>query len=448
MDRRALAIAALCVAVLLIASVTALSVQYLSALPSPSSQSEVADWPMFHATPDHRGWTSARVPESATVAWTYEYVFTTPAEVRYLSSSPVVQGGVVYASAGGLHLLPHLPEDNPYAAVALELSDGGPLWHYSYNLISGALSEMVTIQGDKLWIGEGGTTTILRSSNGTVDSEIVGSNRYGVAYTDAAVYLAHYYGLSRVEAYDASDIGLLWSVELDSPAGGAPSVGLNMIAAISQRGTLYGIHAGNGTVSWIAVTNVSSHTTPAIAGNLVVASFEDGTVRAFEVATGSQLWNYSTDGPINSSPAISETRVFVGSDDGHLYALDLMTGALVWRFAAGGKIHSSPALAPNAVVFGSDDCKIYALEPDSGKSLWAYQTESAVKGSPAIVEGYVLVGSDDGRVYAFGGPATQSHPVAFPSAMIWLTMTVVLLICVAAVIAMKFRERIRRRVYR
>src|SRR2546427_4956940 len=92
--------------------------------PGPAESTGPAEWPMFHATADHRGWTDSLGPVSNQLAWTYDVNSVNASEyVRYFAASPMILGGHVFAAAHGTTMI---PEDTIVRVVALDEYDGAP----------------------------------------------------------------------------------------------------------------------------------------------------------------------------------------------------------------------------------------------------------------------------------------------------------------------------------
>ncbi len=402
------------------------------------------DWPMFHATPDHRGYTTSWAPESNNVAWTLQYTDGSETK-KYVFESVIVEGDRVYANGKDRYPIPRIPEDNPSATVAVNLRNGSIIWKYDYNPMYGFTPIIPVAHDGRIWVGDGNYIRVLSAFNGTLLTTVPGyygatGYEYGFSVTPDAIYLDPNSAPCRIKAYNTSTLLPLWSSEMDSCSYGAPSVSGDYLTAISQKGTLYRLRIDNGSVVWSVPTGVRSSTTTAISQGKVVVAFDDGSVRAYDIESGLALWEYHTGTHIGSSPAISDSIVYVGSGDGGLYAIDFDTGTLRWRFLTDGAIYSSPAVAPNAVVFGSLNHRVYALDPETGDLKWSYETGGEVRGSPAIAKGHVIIGSSDGRLYAFGPDSPTDLK------LVWLAVCLVIAGTVSTILIAMASQR-RRIVY-
>jgi len=114
-----------------------------------------------------------------------------------------------------------------------------------------------------------------------------------------------------------------------------------------------------------------------------------------------------------TAPVISGGRVFVAAMDGHtLYALDALSGEVLWRFTAGGRIDSPPTVFEGLVLFGSHDGHVYCLRADSGALGWQFRAAPGDRSVGAYgqvesawpVPGSILVRDD---------PASGARPCAY-----------------------------------
>ena len=77
-----------------------------------------------------------------------------------------------------------------------------------------------------------------------------------------------------------------------------------------------------------------------------------GSVYAIHASDGTQKWAFQTGGEVYSSPALSsdDATVFVGSNDKKVYALHANNGTQKWSFETGGGVRFSLALSSDGTT--------------------------------------------------------------------------------------------------
>lgn len=206
---------------------------------------------------------------------------------------------------------------------------------------------------------------------------------------------------TRTSAGHVRELNARWSVGtgasiFSSPAvGGAP--GDEVVVVGSDDGTIYGVDAAVGGITWTAATGGPVRSSPAVAGDVVLVGGNDGRVRCHRIVGGDEVWSAPLGFEIVSSPQVVGDLVIVGAD--RLHALDLATGADRWA-AETGAIVSTPAVAGDLVVVGSDDGYVYGIDVATGVVEWRLRTGDAVQSSPVIADDLAIVGGRDGNLYA------------------------------------------------
>jgi quinohemoprotein ethanol dehydrogenase len=173
-----------------------------------------------------------------------------------------------------------------------------------------------------------------------------------------------YSPLTQVNTESVSDLGLLWSADIDTSRG-------QEATPVVVDGALY-------------VTTAWSH------------------VKAFDVKTGAPLWAYNPGvapakgvdaccDVVNRGVAVWEGKVFVGTIDGRLIALDSKTGAELWSVMTVEAdkpytITGAPRVVKGRVIIGNGGAEygvrgyVTAYDANTGEQSWRYYT---VPGNPA-----------------------------------------------------------------
>jgi len=116
-------------------------------------------------------------------------------------------------------------------------------------------------------------------------------------------------------------------------------------------GSLYAVHAEDGSLKFSHGTHESIFSTPLVCGDLVYIGSLDKFIYAVDLDTGLPRWHFQTDGRVFASPVIAEHALWVGSNDGRLYELDAETGALRSFFQATERIVNAIAYNEKTKLF-------------------------------------------------------------------------------------------------
>lgn len=162
--------------------------------------------------------------------------------------------------------------------------------------------------------------------------------------------------LKQISDRNVSDLGLAWSLDIDSPMGLAvePIVVDGVVYIAGSLDRVYAVEAASGRLLWRTDPNVNltaMRNSWAARTNRGVAVWEgkvfvgtgDCRMIALDAATGKQLWaspvcEDTTQTGVTGAPMVGGGKVFIGyngSDSGvrgSLVAFDANTGKLAWRF--------------------------------------------------------------------------------------------------------------------
>ena len=162
--------------------------------------------------------------------------------------------------------------------------------------------------------------------------------------------------LKQITDKNISELGLAWSLDIDSPMGLAvePIVVDGVIYISGSLDRVYAVDAASGKLLWRVDPQVSmtamrnswaAHTNRGVAvweGKVFVGT-GDCRMIALDAATGIQLWQSpvcvdTTQTGVTGAPQVADGKVFIGyngSDSGvrgSIVAFDANTGKLAWRF--------------------------------------------------------------------------------------------------------------------
>ena len=170
--------------------------------------------------------------------------------------------------------------------------------------------------------------------------------------------------LDRINADNASQLGLAWYYDLDTKRG--------------------------------------QEATPIVVDGVMYITTAWSKVKALDAATGKLIWAYDPEVPgewginaccdvVNRGVAVWENKVYVGTLDGRLVALDAATGKPVWTVQTFNRkqrysITGAPRVVKGKVLIGNGGAEygvrgyITAYDADTGAQAWRFYT---VPGNPA-----------------------------------------------------------------
>jgi quinohemoprotein ethanol dehydrogenase len=170
--------------------------------------------------------------------------------------------------------------------------------------------------------------------------------------------------LAKINAANVKDLGLAWSLDLDTHRG--------------------------------------QEATPLIIDGVIYSTSAWSKVQAIDAASGRLLWQYDPKVPgetgikaccdtVNRGVAAYNGRLYLGTLDGRLVALDARTGAEVWSVVTVDQskaytITGAPRVIKGKVIIGNGGAEfgvrgyVSAYDADSGKMLWRFYT---VPGDPS-----------------------------------------------------------------
>ncbi len=171
--------------------------------------------------------------------------------------------------------------------------------------------------------------------------------------------------LKQIDTSNVSRLGLVWSVETDSPAGGRPEA------------------------------------TPLMSNGVIYTSLAWDVIVAVDARTGKMKWRWDPEiprqhisqiccGPVNKGVALYKGKVYAGLLDGTVVALDQETGKVKWRikdtFNDDTILTAAIRIVKGKVIVGSSGAEqairgyFSAYDAETGKRLWRFYT---VPGDPS-----------------------------------------------------------------
>lgn len=246
----------------------------------------------------------------------------------------------------------------------------------------------------------------------------------GVAADNGFIYAATGYG--SLGAIDAATGARTWTIDLDSPARGAPSAGAGMVFVVTQDNTVIAVNQTDGSEAWRfdgipELAGLLAASNPAISGNTVVVPYKSGELVAFNIKTGEPIWSDAVSRPsrslaitglndVSASPVIVDGVVYAAGVGGRLIAVSLKDGERVWELDVGST--HTPTVSGDGIFLVSVDSKAIGINRKSGEIAWSRKLPPGKKKKRrAIWAGPVLAGnalwfvSGDGKLASIN-PAT------------------------------------------
>lgn len=333
-------------------------------------------------------------------------------------------GGQSWPQAGG-------PESNDPGNVSVSVS-GQRVWRASIGSAGGGLTSSglraaarPVSDGSRLFVYKPSGEVIAFSTGGarawTRDLRPEGEDDVaaggGVAVANGRVFAAT--GYRKFVALDAGSGQVLWSIDLNTPARGAPGVGGGYVFVVTQSNEVYAIKQDDGTVAWTysgieESAGLLSASSPAVVGGTVVVPFSSGEIMAIDIKKGEPIWaegvarafrtlTLSTIADVSASPVVAGGTVFATGVAGRTIAASLKTGQVEWEQDV-GSVHT-PVVSGSAVFMVTLDDRMVAMDRKTGQVLWRAelpQLENKKKrrtwAGPVLANGTLVAFSNDGRI--------------------------------------------------
>ena len=188
------------------------------------------EWPQFRGNPTLTGVTTATVPPTLKVRWTFE-------AGDAVESSAAIAGGVAYVGSQKGELL------------ALDLATGKPRWRYK------------TVEG-------------------------IGESSPAVSTALGLVFVGDLSGT--VHAVRVADGQAAWTFKTKGEVKSSPVVVGDKLVIGSYDGSLYGLDIKSGTQAWTVHTENYVHGTPAIVDGIAYFAGCDEVFRAIRICDGKE----------------------------------------------------------------------------------------------------------------------------------------------------------------
>lgn len=385
-----------------------------------------ADWTQHHGDAAHTGATGAQ-DAGRVLAWSYR------TEGTFLTGSPVIQDGVVYAGTRDEN-----GEGNS-RIHAVDMVTGKKLWDFEVpQSIHGSLAVadglvFAPTLGSELYAVDAKSGELKWQAAPEEAPEPNNQRTYGYyaptveGHTVIWPYQTRY-GIGTagvIKALDSRTGEQIWASPMsgNQMSDGTAAVEDGVVYVGNQTADrVLAYDLATGKQLWTGPTALGSWQdgVPTAAGGRVFIGADNG-ISARDAKTGQILWIYRSphtsmvsSGATPSAPAVKGDVVYMGFPSGAVTALDARTGAVIWDRVLPGDIYhggiaSSPVVAGDNVFVGSNNGNFYALAADTGQPLWNHEIGTWVGAGPAVSGNTIVAGAWDGNLYAYvpGGKAAQ-----------------------------------------
>jgi outer membrane protein assembly factor BamB len=216
-------------------------------------------------------------------------------------------------------------------------------------------------------------------------------------------------GTPSLAAFAIDDQAPPWDpVSLDgvSRTGVTASQGVAFVG--TNRGTVYAIDLGDGSIAWQRELDALLATSVAVAGDTVLVGLQGDrdtlpVIVALDASTGEERWRHEPDAAaavVSALAADGEAAyaIFSGFSETRVEAIDTDDGALRWSRRVNGAFDVAPPLVGEEAVIVTDLVgHTRALALADGAERWDFaQNVATFRSVPALIDGSVVVPSRDG----------------------------------------------------
>ena len=261
------------------------------------------------------------------------------------STSPVVSGGLVYVMGISADIL-DVTSDGGYYVCALDAASGTERWRFRSEaslvgspVVSGGVVYATSVGDPTPREGESvvedgpepaASLYALDAASGTERWKFDILDASSPAVSGGLVYVGSLDGF--LHALDASSGVERWKCSIEDGAG-SPAVAAGTVYVGGADRYLYAVDSASGGQRWKIKTSDWVYS-PAVSDGVVYVEEDDssgdgGHLFALGADSGVQRWKFGADGLGDSSPAVAGGQVYVTSGEGYLYAVTTGTGEAV-----------------------------------------------------------------------------------------------------------------------
>jgi outer membrane protein assembly factor BamB len=362
-------------------------------LPGPQA---ATSWPLPGGTPEN---SVEHVIAAAdfTVAWKRD-IGAGSGKTRQIMAPVVADGGKVFVL------------DGESTVTAVDAASGEILWKHN-----------VKPEGRER--GDG----ILGFNIRPGSSSLTGGFGGGVAVAGGKVFVSS--GYRTMSALDAATGAVVWTVPVDSPIHGAPTVSGPRVYVVDVDNQIIAFNTANGQQDWsyrgiAEPARIMRASSPAVVGDtagrpvvsrgFVYAVSHSGVMQAMDIRSGQAKWTLPVAGV--NAPLPAGDVIYVVSKAGELTLINRDSGAVYWtkdlnvgRIRKEGGVFglwdhtvrpewSGPILASNRLILVNSDGDAVAFDPKTGVQTASIKLGAAAYVAPAAYNGALYVLNDKGQL--------------------------------------------------
>jgi outer membrane protein assembly factor BamB len=229
-------------------------------------------------------------------------------------------------------------------------------------------------------------------------------------------------------ALDPASGTVLWRQKFEAAIHGAPTVAGGQVFVSTASSIGYGVSTDTGRIAWRLAgvptqSGVSGTAAPAISGNTVIFPLANGSLLGVDAGDGSISWNARVPGDrpgrgrrvlqaFTGEPVVADGTAYAATAAGRAVAVSLGDGTVRWTAEEGAQ--GTMTVAGGAVFFVNDEAQLVRLSSASGEKVWSVDLpryERADKPrklksvwpafGPVLASGRIWIASGDGYLRSF-----------------------------------------------
>jgi serine/threonine protein kinase len=202
--------------------------------------------------------------------------------------------------------------------------------------------------------------------------------------------------LERIEGLSLQSGGTVWSTKVTGRVQLAPVILIDKLVAVTSKGYIYVLNAGNGRILWSRPFVVGILSVNAAPGYLIVNSSQ--SIYVLDINTGLLKWEFQAASAITTQPVVSNGLVMMGTEQGLLHIFALADGVEQWRYQSRGTLLAPPALVGQIMYVPDESGLVTAINLNEKQILWQYGANSSLESTPLFFDGHLILGTNNGKI--------------------------------------------------
>lgn len=186
----------------------------------------------------------------------------------------------------------------------------------------------------------------------------------------------------------------LWRYPLHDVSPSLPVATPAAVYFSASNGSVYALHADNGTLLWQQQVSHQFPSYPVIANGLLYVMTHDA-ILALQMTNGSLQWQHSVPDVMPIRPVIAGDRIYIRLRDGSISTLDANSGSVLWRTPSRSNRPTSLVATPDVVYLAVLGEELSALRASDGSPLWHQPIRYMSLHDPIMDKGVLYLNADD-----------------------------------------------------